>query len=184
MLRSKQIKRHHAEQLLLRIDHVELVEAVRQVRRLAHVVDGVADRPRGWYGDEFGLHAPPGGAFRILEDALQRGALGRRQLLQDFGLLVLWQVFQNVGRIVGIEIADAFGNRLGRQLFEDFLAHRIFDLGECGEIELAAQQFDEARPQFGIERLDQVAGVGFVKVAAQRTQCAGVVALNERADVL
>ena len=46
--------------------------------------------------------------------------------------------------VVGIEIADAFGDGLRRQLLEDFLAHRVVDLGQRGEVEIAAQQFDEA----------------------------------------
>ena len=64
-------------------------------------------------------------------------AFGRRQLLEDFGLLLLGQVFEDVDRIVGIEIAHALGDDLGRQLFEDFLADRVVDLGQRGEVELA-----------------------------------------------
>ena len=73
---------------------------------------------------------------------------------------------------------------LGRQLFEDFLADRVVDLGERGEVELAAQQFDEARPQVGIERLDQVAGVGLVQFADQRLQGRGVAALDRLAHAV
>ena len=111
-------------------------------------------------------------------------ALGRRHLLEDFGLLLLRQVFEDVGRVVGIEIADALGDGLGRQLFEDFLADRVVDLGERGEVELAAQQFDKARAQVGIERLDQVAGVGLVQLADQRLQGRGVAALDRLAHAV
>jgi hypothetical protein len=65
----------------------------------------------------------------------ERAALGRRQLLEDFGLLFRAGL-RDVGGVVGIEIADALGDRW-RQLFEDFLADRVVDLGERGEVELA-----------------------------------------------
>ena len=39
------IERHHAGEPAVGIDHIELPEAVRQIGRLAHVVDGLADRP-------------------------------------------------------------------------------------------------------------------------------------------
>ncbi len=97
---------------------------------------------------------------------------------------VLRQVFENVGGIVGIEVADAVGDGLRRQLLEDFLAHRILDFGERGEVELHAEQLDEARTQLGVERVDQVAGVGFVEVAGERAQRRRVVALDGFADLL
>ena len=84
------------------------------------------------------------------------------------------------GGVVGIEIADALGDGLRRQLLEDFLADRVVDLGERREVELAAHQLDEARPQLGIERLDQVAGVGLVQLAGERLQRRGVAALDRR----
>ena len=118
-----------------------------------------------------------------MQDALDRAALGRRHLLEDFGLLLLRQVFEDVRRVVGIEVADALGDGLGRQLFEDLLADGILDLGERGEVELAAEQLDEARAQVGIERLDQVAGVGLVQFADQRLQGRGVAALDRFAHV-
>ena len=108
-------------------------------------------------------------------------ALGRRHLLEDFGLLLRGQVFEDVGRVVGIEIADALGDGLGGHLFEDFLADRVVDLGQRGEVELAAHQLDKARPQLGIERLDQVAGVGLVQLADQRLQGRGVAAFDRLA---
>ena len=83
------------------------------------------------------------------------------------------QVLEDVGGVVGIEVADAFGDGLRRQLFEDFLADRVVDLGERREVELAAHQLDEARAQLRIERLDQVAGVGLVQVADELPQRGG-----------
>jgi hypothetical protein len=57
------------------IDHEDLVERLRQVRGVAHVVDGLADGPERRDGDEFALHAPAGAAFGVIERALERHAL-------------------------------------------------------------------------------------------------------------
>ena len=53
-----------AEQLEGRIDDENLAEAVGKVLVLAHVVDGLADRPERRHRDEFGLHAPAGASLR------------------------------------------------------------------------------------------------------------------------
>ena len=99
------VERHRAEEFLRRIDRVDFIEAFRQIGRLAHEIDGLADRALRRHGDEFGLHAPAGGAFGIEQAPLERDAIGGRQLLEDLGLLVLRQIFENVDGVVGIELA-------------------------------------------------------------------------------
>ncbi len=94
------------------------------------------------------------------------------------------QVFDDVGRIVGIEIADAFGDDLGGNLVEDLLADRVVNLGQRGEVELAPQQLDKARPELAIKRLDQVAGVGLVQLADQCLQAFGVAAFDRLAHAV
>ena len=184
LVRSSRSSATAPRKLARAIDHVELEEAVRQVDGLAHVVDGVADRPIRRHGDEFGLHPAPGRGLRIVQDALQLAALLRWQLLEDFGLFLGRQVFEDVGRVVGFEPADALGDGLRRHLFEDFLAHRIVDFGERRIVEFAAHQLDEGRPQLGVERLDQVAGVGLVQVAGQLPQRRRVAALDAGAHAI
>ncbi len=134
--------------------------------------------------DELGLHAPAGRVFRIVEAAGERDALERRQLLEDLGLLVLRQVFEDRDRVVGIELAHALGDRFGRQLVEDLLADRIVDLGQRGEVEVAPHQLDQARSQLRIERLDDVADVGFVQVADQRQHRRPISSLDGLAHAL
>ena len=104
-----------------------------------------------------------------------------RQLLEDLGLLVLRQVFQDVDGVIGIEFAHALGDGFRRQLVEDFLADGVVDLGQRGEVEIRAHQRDQARAQFRIERLDDGAGVGLVQLADQLAQ-RGAVAASERLD--
>ena len=120
----------------------------------------------------------PAEFFRIVEARASATRSRRRQLLEDLGLLVLRQVFQDVDRVVGIELAHALGDGLGRQFLEDLLAHRIVDFGQRREVEVGAHQLDQLRPQIGIERLDQVADIGLVQFADQRAQQARVAPLR------
>ena len=112
----------------------------------------------------------PAELFRIIEAALERDAFGRRQLLEDLGLLVLRQVFEDRHRVVGFDVAHALGDGLRRQLVENFLAHRVVHFGERGKVEIDAEQFDQARALFGIERFQHRAEIGFVQVADQAAQ--------------
>ena len=104
----------------------------------------------------------------VVETAHQRAALGLRQLLEDFGLLGLRQIFKDRDRVVGFQFAYALCNGLGRQLLKDFVTHHVVDFGERGEVEIDAQQLDKSRPLFWRKRLDQGSHVGLVQVADQR----------------
>ena len=106
------VEPHRAEQLLGVVHHVKLEKPVRQVGGFAHVVDRVADRPVRRHRDELRLHAAAGGVLRIVQDLLDRAALGLRHLLEDLGLLILGQRLDDLRGIVGIEVADAFGDGL------------------------------------------------------------------------
>jgi len=143
---------------------------VRQFRGFAHVVDRLADVPIRRHGDELGLHPPAGGILRIFESPCDRNPLGRRDLIENLGTFFFRQVLEDGHRVIGLHLADAFCHRLRRQLFEDFLADRIVDFGERGEIEVDAQQFDQPRPLLRLQRLDKVAHVGLVQAADQRAQ--------------
>ena len=46
----------------------------------------------------------------------------------------------------------------------------IIDFGERGEIEMDAEQFDQTRALFGLERLDDGAEIGLVQAADQPAQ--------------
>ncbi len=178
------VERHRAEQALIAVDHVELEEPLGQILGFAHVVDRLPDGPGRRHRDELGLHPPSGGLFRIVEALRQRDTIARRHLLEDLGLVLLGQVLEDVDRVVGIEIAHAFGDGAGLQLFEDLLAHRVVDFGQRREVEILAHQLDELRPQIRVERLDQVAGIGFVQLADQRAREARVAAPDRLGDGL
>src|SRR4029077_12781362 len=165
-------------------DDVEVPEAIRQIGRLAQVVDGLSDRPDGRHGNELGLHAPAGRVFRVEQAARQRDPLGSGKLIENLGLLVLRQVLEDGHRIIGIELAHAFGHGLGRQLFEDFLADGVIDLGQRGKIEVVPHQLDELGAQIRVERLDQIADVGLVQVAYQLAQRRGIPGGNRLRNAL
>ena len=110
-----------------------------------------------------------------------------RQLFEDLGLILLRQVLQDGDGVVGIELAHALGDGFRRQLFEDFLADGVVDLGQRREVEIRAHQRDQARAQFRIERLDDGAGIGLVQLAdqlAQRRGVAGVERLDDLVDII
>lgn len=151
--------------MLLLVDHVDLVEAIGQIRRLAHVVDRLADGEILGHGDELGLHPPAGGILRIKQAALERDAFGQRQLLQDLFLVRGVESLQELDRVVGFELANALGDRFRRQLLEDLLAHRLVDLVQRREVEIASRQLDQADTVVGFERPDQIAEIGLVQLA-------------------
>ena len=141
---QQHVERDRALPVLVGIDRVDLVEPVRQIRRVAHVVDRLADGPVRRHRDELGLHPPAGGVFRIEQAALERVALGRRQLFQDLFLVLLVEAFEQFDGVVGFQFANAFRDRLRLEFLEDFLADGIVDLVERREVEIGAGQFDQA----------------------------------------
>ena len=90
----------------------------------------------------------PANSSGVVETTHQRAALGLRQLLEDFGLLVFRQIFEDRYRVVGFQFAYALCNGLGWQLLENFLANRVVHFGQRGEVEIDTKQFDKALPLF------------------------------------
>ena len=107
-----------------------------------------------------------------------------RQLLQDFRLVFLGQVFEDCDRVVGLELADALGHGLRRQFLKDLFPHRVVDLGERGKVEVDSEQLDEARPLFRFQRFDQRPHVGFVHTPDKLPQTGYIACFNPAADVL
>ena len=62
---QQRVERHRALPVLVGIDRVDLVKPVRQIGRVAHVVDRLPHGPVRRHRDELGLHPPAGGIFRI-----------------------------------------------------------------------------------------------------------------------
>ena len=164
-----------AEQAEGGIDDEDLREALRKVRILAQIVDRLADRPERRHGDKFGLHAPAGRAFRIVQRAAQADPFGERQLGEDLFLVLLVEVLQDVDGVVRIHLADRGGDLLVRQVLDDIEADRLVHLGQRGKVEVRAEQRDELAALFRLDRLQKVAHFRFVQprdVAAQEQEVA------------
>ena len=145
------------------VDGVDFVEPVRQIRRVAHVVDRLTNGPVRRHRDELGLHPPAGGVFRIEQAALELLALGRRQFFEDLFLVLLVEAFEQFDGVVGFQFADALRDRLRLEFFEDLLADGIVDLVERREVEIGAGDLDEVDAVLGLKRRDQVAEVGLMQ---------------------
>ena len=171
--------------VLVLVDDVDLVEAVRQIRRLAHVVDRLPDGQIRRHRDELGLHPPAGGIFRIISRLRSSATRSvQRQLLEDLLLLLLVEGFEQLDRVVGFELADALGDGLRRQLLEDLLAHALVDFVQRGEVEIGAGQLDQADAVVGLERLDQIAEIGLVQLGDAGAQRGAVAGLDRMGNLL
>ena len=133
---QQRIQRYRALPVLRVIDRVDFVEPVRQVRRVAHVVDRLPDGPVRRHRDEFGLHPPPGGIFRIKQAALERIALRGRQFLEDFLLVLFVEALEQFDGVVGFQFANAFGDGFRLEFLEDFLADGVVDFVERRKVEI------------------------------------------------
>src|SRR5690606_8649629 len=151
------IEIHRAKQLEGRVDDENLAEPVRQILVFTHVVDGLADRPERRHCDELRLHAPAGRLFRIVESPPQPDPLGEGELREDFVLILLVEVFQDVDGVVGIELLNRLRDLRVRQVIHDVEANRFVNLGQGAEIEVCAQQAHKLPPLLWQQGLKQIA---------------------------
>ena len=100
-------KRHNAQKLLLRVEHVDVVDQLHLVLGLAaHILDGLVDRDVGTHAGKARTHQPAGLVLGIGEQARhflsrnhiklieQSGPVFRGDLLQDIGCFVRGQLAQ------------------------------------------------------------------------------------------
>ena len=157
-----------AEHVIGRIDHIDVGEGLGQLLGLAHVVDHLPDRPERRHRHEIRLHETAGRLLRVLEVALQRGAIAgrdaRQDLLPDCGL----EAFQQIGRVVGLELGDGLGQQLLGQRRQQLVAHRGVELGEHLGAEGGAQRLDQRHALLRLQLLDQVGKVGRLEALHQR----------------
>ena len=166
--------------VVLYIVDEHLVEAVRQILRVAHVVDGLPHRPEGRHGDEIGLHDAAGGVLGIFEASLDGRPLEGGKLGEDVGLVLLVQILDDVNCLVRVELLQRLGDRLVRHLLEHLVAHPFVELGERRGIEVAAERgyerFTLVRPQ----QLNEVGKVGFVEIDRKFAHGLGIVRIKCR----
>ena len=88
-----------------------------------------------------------------MQYSLELAALLRRQLLENPVLLLLRQVFEDVGGIVGVELPDALGDGRRRHVLQDFLA-------ELSRILCARQTCDRHGDKVSVTQVSSAVGVG------------------------
>ena len=184
---QQRVQRDGTLPVLFGIHRVDLVKPVRQIGGVAHVVDRLAHGPVRRHRDELRLHPPACGILRIKQAALQRLALGRRQLFEDLFLVLLIEAFEQFDGVVGFQFANALGDRLRFEFLEDFLADGIVDLVQRREVEIGAGQFDQRDAVVGFEGRDQIAEIGLVKFRhhlAQQRPVGGVDGARDLFDKL
>ena len=91
-------------------------------------------------------------------------------MLEDFLLVLLVEALEQFDGVVGLQLANAFRDGLGFQLFEDLLADGVVNLVERGEVEIGAGQFDQPDAVVGGECGDQVAQVRLMQFRDLGTQ--------------
>ncbi|MCY1233870.1 hypothetical protein D9M72_464290 [compost metagenome] len=131
---------HGTEQLEGRVDDKDLREALGQVLVFAHVVDRLANGPEWRHRHELGLHAPAGGALRIIERAAKANPFRKGKLRQDLVLIFLVEVLENVDGVVGVHFADSLGDLLVRQMLDDIETDGLVDLRQRRKVEFLAEQ--------------------------------------------
>ncbi len=116
------------------------------------------------------MHPPPRGVFRIFQAPLDRDALGRRQLFEDFLLLLLAQRLEQFDGVVGFQFADTLRDRLGFELFENLLADGTVDFVQRREVEIGTGQFHQTDTVIRFKRPDQIAKIGLMQFRHDRAQ--------------
>ena len=125
----------------------------------------------------------PAEFFGIVQAALERVALPRRQLFEDFLLVLFVEAFEQFDGVIGLELADAFRDRLRLELFEDLLADGVVDLVQRREMEIGAGQFHQADAVVRLERSDQVAEIGFMQLGDDLAQERRIVSPDAARDL-
>ena len=165
-----------------RIDDEHLIEAVGQILGIAHIVDGLPNRPERRHGDEIGLHDAAGRVLGIFEAPLDGRPLEGRKLGENVGLVLLVQILDDVDRLVRVELLERLGDRLVRHLLEHLVAHAFVELGERRGIEVAAKRGDEGLALIGAQQLDEVGEVCFVQIEREVAYGLGIAGLKSGFD--
>ena len=166
----QRIQKHIAQQVMGRIDHEDLEEGIGQiiVAGVVDMVEGLACGPEGRGCQQGRLHETACGIFRIIQRALQRGAVHRWHGLENLGLLLPVKVLQNGDGVVAFEVAHALGHGLRGQFVENILANALIDLDQRSKVEFSPHKLDKTGAVLVIEGLDQGADIGLVQIADKR----------------
>ena len=84
---------------------------------------------------------------------------------EDFLLVALFQAFDDVGRVVRIELRHRLGENLVRQGLRDLVADAFVELGQNFVIKCRADRLDQLDALFRLEEFDDVGKIGGLEIA-------------------
>ena len=157
------MERDAPDRLVARVDDVDLVEGARQVPGLAHVVDGLADRPERRQRHQLPLHQAAGAVFGPGEALRHPGPLRARDRVQDGRPPRRVEVLEHGHGVVAVHVGDRFRRPLGADFGDQRLADAVLDMGQHVAAEHVVGERDQAAALVRAEALDQVGGVGVVQ---------------------
>ena len=131
---------------MARVDDEDFIEIVRQIFRVAAIIDDLADRPIGRHRDQFALHQPAG---RILRErqALEHGGTVRcRDRGQHIAAALLVQGVDQFERVVALELFDGRSDDLGCQGVEHVLEHGAVKIHQHVRVEPGAEKRRQLAP--------------------------------------
>jgi hypothetical protein len=133
---------------------------------------------------QLALHQAAGAVLREGQALLQQDALLDRNALQHLLLLLRLEVFQQLDRVVGVELADHFRQRLRPQLLDHLVAHGLVEVRDGLRLDHVAGDLHEELALLGLEMLDQVRDVGRVQILDQRLDLGNVAFRQGGGDIL
>ena len=139
-------------------------EIGRQLVGLAEVIDDLADLPMLGHRDQVALHQAAGGFLAVGERFLDRGAVVGLHRPEHGELIVLFEVFDQCDRVVGVELGGEVGDLLRLHLVDHILADVLVQFGIDVGVDDAGQRLDQVGALVARGELDQVGDVGRVKL--------------------
>jgi hypothetical protein len=118
-------ERRPAEGAMHGVDDVEVIEVVGKLLGGAHVVDGLADGPRGGHGDDLTLHEPAGAILGKGEAFLDQRPIGLRQGRYDAVADLFVELFEHLDGIVACQLGERLGKFLGLEFDDDVGENRL-----------------------------------------------------------
>jgi len=178
------VQREHAEQVLVGVEHVDVVDGLGLGGDLAEHHDGVVGADVGGDGDE-GRGHPAAGGVRLVGEELAdlRGLLGLHLAEDALGVLVA-ELGDDVGGVVGVHLLEQVGGLAGLEGLEDvgglLRLELLEDAGDLG----VRQVLQEGGDLRLVEALDEVGPVGRAQPVGEAADAAFLALGEELADLV
>ena len=115
-------QRERAEQMIVLVEHVEVVDELRSGRDLANLADRRFGRAVRIDPHVIGRHHSAGRILGILDEFAQLAGRVRVHLGEQLRLLLFRKLGEQIGGVVGVHLFDDVGGALGADVFDQALA--------------------------------------------------------------